>query len=310
MKQENKLSYVLITPARNEADYIEKTLRSVICQTQLPATWVIVSDGSTDATDQIVGRYAAAHTWIDFIRRPERQDRQFAAKVQCFKAGLDRVRDMDFDILGNLDADISFQPDYFAFLLDKFASMPRLGVAGTPFMEDGYSSVTDSYEGEQHVAGGCQLFRRSCFDDIGGYVPNRAGGIDWIAVTTARMKGWQTRSFPEQFFYHHRGLGTAENTGLSSVFHYGLKDYYLGNHPLWEAFRVAYRMTRRPFFINGCTLLLGYLWAAAKGMERAVSRELMAFHRHEEMAKLRSILGCAFRHKVQNIRLLLGTFWG
>jgi glycosyltransferase involved in cell wall biosynthesis len=301
-----KLSCVLITPARNEEEHIEKTLTSVIGQTRRPARWVIVSDGSTDTTDAIAARYAAVHDWIEFIRMPERRDRQFAAKVQCFKAGYARVAARSFDVIGNLDADISFDADYLGFLMDKFSSMPGLGVAGTPFIEEGYSSSTDSYEGERHVAGGCQLFRRACFEQIGGYVPNPAGGIDWIAVTTARMLGWQTRSFPEKHFYHHRGLGTAESSSLASAFNYGRKDYYLGNHPVWEAFRVAYRMTRRPYLLNGGALLAGYLWAAVSGMERAVTRELMAFHRQEEMEKLRAILAGMLRQRAAALRSLLG----
>src|SRR4030095_13130382 len=104
----------------------------------------------------------------------------------------------------------------------KCAEEPVLGVARTPFTEDdGYDTARDSFEGENHVAGGCQLFRRKCFEDIGGYVPNRAGCIDWIAVTTARMRGWKTRSFPEKRFRHYRRLGTAERGVVAALFSYG-----------------------------------------------------------------------------------------
>ena len=196
------LSYVLITPARNEEAHIEKTIQSVISQTVLPKKWVIVSDGSTDRTDEIVNQYVTEHNWIELIRMPERRDRSFAAKVNCFNAGYQKVRNISYDVIGCLDGDVSFEKDYLDFLLNKFALMPELGVAGTPFLEDGYSSVADSFEGGKHVAGGCQLFRKKCFEEIGGYIPNKAGGIDWIAVTSARMKGWRTQSFPENFFYN------------------------------------------------------------------------------------------------------------
>jgi biofilm PGA synthesis N-glycosyltransferase PgaC len=125
-------SYVLITPARDEEAYIEKTIQSVISQTVLPQKWVIVSDGSTDRTDDIVKRYAAMYSWIKLVRMPEHRDRQFAAKVQCFKAGYEEVKDERYQIIGNLDADISFGEDYFEFLLGRFAEIPELGVAGTP----------------------------------------------------------------------------------------------------------------------------------------------------------------------------------
>jgi biofilm PGA synthesis N-glycosyltransferase PgaC len=145
-------------------------------------------------------------------------------------------------------------------------------------------------EGQLHVSGQCQLFRRQCFDDIGGYLANRAGGIDWIAVTTARMKGWKTRSFREKSFFHHRQLGTAERSTFSAAFSYGEKDYYLGGHPVWELFRVAFRMAKRPYLVQGVALGLGYGWAAVRKLKRPVPKELIVFHRREQMRKLVAIL--------------------
>jgi len=291
------LAYVLVTPAHNEEAFVEKTIRSVIRQTVRPARWVIVDDGSTDATGGIVRRYLAAHPWIEMIQMPQRQDRSFAAKVVSFNAGYQAVQGLDYDIIGNVDADTSFDEDHFEFLLRRFGEDPDLGVAGTIFREDGYRSDADSFEGCNHVSGQCQLFRRRCFEEIGGYTPHRAGGIDWIAVTTARMLGWKTRSFREKTFFHHRRLGTAERGAFAAMFTYGEKDYYLGGHPLWEGFRVAYRMTRRPYLIGGIGLGLGYCWAAMRRTKRPISNRLMEFHRREQMQKLRAILTSILRFK-------------
>ena len=285
-----RYSYVLITPARNEELYIEETIKSVISQTIIPKKWVIVSDGSTDRTDEIVKQYMSNNSWIELVHMPEHRDRQFASKATCFNAGYEKVKELRYDVIGNLDGDISFGEDYLEFLLGKFLEIPELGVAGTPFIEEGYSSVTDSFEGERHVAGGCQLFRLKCFEDIGGYIPNRAGGIDWIAVTTARLKGWKTLSFKEKYFFHHRTLGTGGNGRIKALFSYGKKDYYLGNHPVWEILRVGYRTFKRPYVIGGLSTMLGYVWAWVVRMDRPVSRELMLFHRKEEMEKLKLIL--------------------
>jgi glycosyltransferase involved in cell wall biosynthesis len=291
MQRENALlSYVLITPARNEEQFIERLIHSVADQTLLPTKWVIVNDGSTDATARIVSGYLAKHEWIELINLPSHRDRSFSAKVFAVNAGLERVRNLDYEVIGNLDSDVSFVPDYFEFLLKKFREDPNLGVAGTIFQEEGYSSGKDSFEGQNHVAGGCQLFRRRCFEDIGGYVPNKAGGVDWIAVTTARMKGWKTRSFREKSFFHYRSLGTAERSLLAAAFSYGEKDYYLGGHPLWEVFRVAYRMTKKPFLLGGIALFSGYVFAFLRRAERPVSDDLMRFHRREQMMKLKTIL--------------------
>jgi glycosyltransferase involved in cell wall biosynthesis len=283
-------AYVLVTPSRNEEAFIEKTIESVIHQTVLPVRWVIVNDGSTDSTGAIAERYAAEHHWIEVVNRPVRKERSFAAKVHAFNAGRERLMDVNYEFIGNLDADVLLDKDHFEFLLGKFREDLRLGVAGTVFREEsGYSSATDSFEGQNHVSGQCQVFRRECFDEIGGYFANKAGGIDWIAVATARMKGWKTRSFKEKSFFHHRQLGTAERGVLAASFSYGQKDYFLGGHPLWELFRVSYRMTKRPYIVDGLALGLGYGLAALRRLKRPVSKELMAFHRREQMRKLKTI---------------------
>ena len=284
------LSYVLITPARDEEAFIEKTIQSMIRQTLLPTKWVIVNDGSKDRTADIVNRYLTKYHWMEMIEMPMRRDRSFAAKVNSFNAGYERVKSLGYEVIGNLDADLSFDTEYLEFLMGKFAEDSTLGVAGTIFKEEGYSSDTDSFEGQTHVAGGCQLFRRRCFEQVGGYIPNKAGGIDWIAVATARMLGWKTQSYREKWFFHHRSLGTAERSVLASGFSYGEKDYYLGGHPLWELFRVFYKITKRPYLIGGVALGLGYLWAFLRRTQRPVSDELMLFHRREQMLKLRAIL--------------------
>jgi hypothetical protein len=284
------MRYVLITPARNEERFIEQTLKAVIGQTHLPEQWVIVDDGSTDRTAEIVENYAKRYSWIDLVHRVQEPDRNFASKAHAVNSGLERLNSFQFEVAGNLDADVSFEANYMEFLMQKFSEDPELGVAGTPFTQDGnYDSRKDSFEGENYVAGPCQLFRRECFQDIGGYVPNRAGGVDWIAAMTARMKGWKVRSFPEKRFHHHRTLGTAAQGPLQALFSYGEKDYYLGGSPVWELFRVAYRMTKKPVVAGGFALLFGYCWAALRRTKRAVTPELMHFHRREQMKKLRAI---------------------
>jgi len=290
-KPGSELAYVLVTPARNERNFIEGTIRSVIAQTHRPARWIIVSDGSTDGTDEIVAGFAKENPWIELMRMPEHRDRSFAAKANCFNAGYDRLRSSHFDLVGNLDADITFGPDYYEFLAGRFAEMPLLGVAGTPFVEDATQPQDHSYAHQfadlQHVSGACQIFRRQCFEEIGGYVPIRGGGIDWVAVTTARMKGWQTRTFLETTCLHHRKMGTAIRNPLMARFRHGEEDYYVGGHPLWQVFRGAFQMRRKPLVVGGLFLMLGYFWAMARRMQRPVSPELIAFHQAEQMTRLR-----------------------
>lgn len=284
------MRYVLVTPARNEEAFIDKTLSSVCTQTVLPERWVVVDDGSTDRTPDIVSDYARRFPWIELLRRPLRPDRSFAGKAHAFHAGFERLRSVEFEVIGNIDADVSFEPDYFEFLLGKFRERPRLGVAGTTMCEPHFDALKDSFYHEQDVAGNCQLFRRACFQDIGGYVPSKLGGIDWIAVRTARLKGWETRAFPEKLFYHYRPMGTAEGGILKARFDYGRKDYFLGNHPLWQLFRVTYQMAKWPHVIGGLALLSGYLYGVVSRTERPVSPELLRFHRREQLGRLRHLL--------------------
>ncbi|MDR3458976.1 MAG: glycosyltransferase family 2 protein [Verrucomicrobiae bacterium] len=284
------MKYILITAARNEAAFITGTLDSVTAQTRLPERWVIIDDGSSDRTAEIVAEYARKFPWIGLVRNPKREGRNFAAKADAVNAALAQMAGLEFEVLGNLDADTTFAPDYMEFLLRKFAADARLGVAGTPFTQDGgYDSTKDSFEGENFVAGPIQLFRRECFRDIGGYTASPAGGVDWIAVMTARLKGWTTRSFADKRYHHHRLMGTAERSPVAALFSYGQKDYYLGGSPVWQLFRVTYRLAKKPFLAGGLALLGGYVWAAVKRVPRPISPELVQFNRAEQMKKLKGI---------------------
>jgi biofilm PGA synthesis N-glycosyltransferase PgaC len=302
------LSYVLITPARNEAEFLEETIKSVVGQTIHPVKWEIVSDGSTDATEDIIKKYAESNRWIELVRMPERRERHFAGKVHAFNAGYARVRDLKYDVIGNLDADISFEEDYMEFLLEKFARNPQLGVGGTPFREES-QQYDYRFTSIEHVSGACQLFRRECFEAIGGYVPLKVGGIDLVAVITARMKGWQTRTFTEKVSIHHRMTQGGKNVSLIRTFWSGYHDYLMGGSPSWQVFRAIYQMSKKPFVLGGSFLLAGYIWALIKQAEKPVSKELVTFRRREQMRRLRgfikSTLFCQSRrrHEYEDIRV-------
>jgi biofilm PGA synthesis N-glycosyltransferase PgaC len=284
------LKYVVITPARNEAQFIELTLRSVTNQTVLPRKWVIVSDGSTDGTDEIVMKYMARHPWIELVRMPERAERHFAGKVHAFNAGYAKVRDTENDIIVSLDADITFEDDYFAFLLEKLSADGALGLVGTPFRELSGETYDYRFVNIEHVSGACQVFRRECFEAVGGYMPVKGGSIDHIAVITARMKGWKTRTFTEKSCLHHRTMGTAGRSLLKSRFKLGMKDYAIGNHPMWELFRTARQMSQPPVLTGGLALAAGYLWGVVGQVPRPVSPDLISFHRREQMQRLSRFL--------------------
>jgi poly-beta-1,6-N-acetyl-D-glucosamine synthase len=296
-KAASHLAYVLITPARNEADFIDLTLRSVVAQTVRPLRWVIVSDGSTDGMDEIVSRYASDNPWIELVRMPERRERHFAGKVHAFNAGYARVKDLPYDIIANLDADVSFDEDYFDFLLNKLAEDPRLGVVGTPFKEGSFQ-YDYRFTSVEHVSGQVQVFRRKCFEDIGGYVPIKTGGIDLVAVITARMKGWQTRTFLEKTYFHHRKMSSAKHSALGIAFDGGRTDYTHGCDPLWEVFRSIYQIARPPLVLGGILNFAGFFWAMATRAERVVPAEFIQFRKTEQMRRLRDLFHIKREHAV------------
>jgi len=282
------LNYALITPARNEAQYIELTIKSMIAQTLLPLKWVIVSDGSSDQTDELVRKYLKEHQWIELLRMPERAQRHFAGKVHAFKAGYERLKDTKVEIIGNLDADVSFEPTHFEFLIERMGENPKIGVAGAPFRE-GTFQYDYRFSNIENVWGGCQLFRRECYEAIGGYMPLKGGCIDHVAVLSARLHGWQTRTFTENVCLHHRQMGTAMQGALEAKFKTGMKDYTVGNHPLWELVRMIYQMKNSPFVIGGLALGLGYAWSLIRRAEVPLSPDLVAFVRREQLNRLKKV---------------------
>lgn len=296
--------YVVVTPARNEGSFIELTLKSMVAQTLKPVRWVIVSDGSTDGTDEIVSRYSTAHDWIELVRLPERRDRNFAGKVYAFNAGYERVKHLSYDAVVNVDGDISFAEDFFAFLMEKLAADAGLGVIGTAFLSPSNSTYDYRFVSIEHVTGCCQVFRRQCFEAIGGYVPSKAGAVDSIAVISARMRGWKTRTFAEKSYRHHREFGTAKGGSWAARFANGRKDYIIGNHPAWELFRAVRQMAQKPILAGGLALACGYLCSWLRRVERPIPRDMLVFYRQEQIARLRKFFKAAVRLRIPSTAVL------
>jgi biofilm PGA synthesis N-glycosyltransferase PgaC len=283
-------SYVLITPARNEERYVRNTMNSVVSQTVLPEKWVIVSDGSTDRTDDIVAEYARKFDFIKLLRVEAGKQRTFGSKVNAIKYGVEQLKDVKYEFIGNLDADISFEPEYYERMLKAFQDNAKLGVAG--------GVVLDLHEGRlikrggdtNHVAGAVQLFRRECYEAIGGYAPVKAGIEDTVAEVMARMIGWEVKSFPEIKVIHHRRTGTEGQSIYSARFRMGQQDYFLGYHPLFEIAKCVYRIKERPYVIGSLFWMCGYFWSALRRDTRTVSVGFIRYLRREQMNQLWSRL--------------------
>lgn len=283
-------AYALVTPARNEQAYIAKTILSVIAQNVKPVKWVIVSDGSTDQTDSIVEKYAADHGFIRLLKREGDPRRNFGSQVRAIQAGCRLLQGVPYDFFGNLDADISFGPDYYEKVLAKFRENPKLGLAGGFVHEEvDWQFQSRKFNSESSVPHAVQLFRRKCYEDTGGYVPLKYGGPDWHAEVMARMKGWEVRSFPEIKVFHHRRTLGADGV-LSGGYRQGLMDYSLGSLALFEIVKCLIRVSHRPFLIYAACRFAGYAAACLKREQRTVSREFVNYLRSEQRERLVNIM--------------------
>jgi glycosyltransferase involved in cell wall biosynthesis len=280
-------TYVLLTAAHNEEADIARTIESVAAQTVLPERWVIVSDNSTDETDNIVQTYADKHDWIRLLRVSRKPGISFASKIIALKQGEKLLKDVPFDYLGNVDGDVAFEPFYFERLLTRFQENPRLGIAG------GY--VHDLLDGEFRnrpgnspfaVAHAGQLVRKECYQAIGGYAVLKYGGEDWHAQVSAKMRGWQTEAFSDLRISHYRPTGT-KGSHLNHVFRQGKMDYSLGSYPPFEIFKCLRRIPQKPLFIGGIARLLGFSWSSLIHEDRPVTSEFVAFLRKEQKERMR-----------------------
>ncbi len=284
-------SYALVSAAYNEGDYIENTILSVISQDVRPALWVIVSDGSTDGTDAIVKKHALYNDFIRLHRLNWEHPRNFEAQVHAINSGIGQIPTERLGFIGNLDADITFDPSYFRLLLERFQQNPRLGLAGGSIYEKS-SDGSFKYRKSNRitsVAHGVQLFRRECFFALGGaYRPLPYGGPDAYAETEARMKGWNVESFPELKAFHHRLTGSSGGV-LRYAFRQGRMDYSMGASPIFEIIKLLGRAVNKPYIAGSLSRFSGFIYSYLRGDQRAVSKEFIDYLRQEQMRKLRGI---------------------
>jgi len=282
--------YVLMTAAYNEQATIGKTLESVTHQTLLPKRWVVVSDGSSDRTDEIIQEYARNWPFIRYLRRDRKPGRSFGAKVRALQSGIPLLSDCEYSLIGNVDADVSLEPTYFEELIAYFDRRPRLGIAGGFFYEEKNGEFQNRSVNRTHaVTHAAQLVRRECYEAIGGYSVLEYGGEDWHAETSAKMKGWEIEAFPHLKIFHHRHTGEAGSL-VRHKFRQGRMDYAFGSDPLFEIFKCSLRIPEKPFFIGCIARLSGFFWSWTRRDRRPVSEDFVQFLRTEQRARVRAVL--------------------
>lgn len=281
-------NYVLITPARNEARYLPGVIDSIVNQACRPVRWVIVSDGSTDGTNEIAAKAAAVHPFIRFVETQNNGQRSFGSKARAFASGATYLDGASFSYIGNLDADITLDPHYYKQIISRMETNPKLGVTSGVCWdktENGFKCVTISLN---HAVGAVQMFRRVCYEEIGGYRPTTIGGMDSLAEFTARMKGWLTRAFSDLPVYHHKPVDSASARSPAQIrYRAGLTEYYIGTHPLFAMAKAVRRWKDSPPVASVAIRMFAYtrLWLGR--IPRDASPELVRYLKREQLSLLK-----------------------
>lgn len=280
------IPYVVITPVRNERANVPRTIASFEAQTLLPARWVIVDDGSTDGTSELVDAAAARHPWITAVHRADRGFRQpGTGVVEAFNEGLARVAGEPFEYMVKFDADLDFAPDYFERCFEKFAENPRLGIGGGAICRrEAEGLVVESHADPAfHVRGATKIYRRACWDQLGGLV--KAPGWDTIDELKASMLGWETTTFQDLKIHQLKDTGSADGNWRNWVKN-GLANYNSGYHPLFMAAKCGRRLFRRPYGLGGCALAWGFVKGCLSGSPRPLEPELIRYVQRQQLNRL------------------------
>lgn len=279
----SSIRYCIITPSRDEEQYLEGTIESVLQQTVRPQEWIIVDDGSTDSTASIIEKYSREYPWIRALRRHDRGFRSSGGGVEAFLEAYPKLNSLDWEFLVNLDGDVTFAPDYFARCFEYFQRWPQLGIGGGTIYDKIGGRLFLEKAPAFHVRGATKIYRRACWEKLGGLLP----GLGWDTVDEiqANHLGWMTRTFPDLQLIHHRATGGALGNWTTSLKD-GQADYIVGYHPIFFAVRCGRTMFRAPYFLKGIGLACGFLSALVKGVPRMGNRELRDYLRKQQMRRL------------------------
>jgi biofilm PGA synthesis N-glycosyltransferase PgaC len=280
------IQYVVVTPVRNEEQYLPLTIKSMVAQTITPRQWIIVNDGSTDQTGRVAEEGVRANAWIRVVNRPDRGFRKAGGGVvDAFYAGYDLLNGETWDYLVKLDGDLSFDPGYFEKCFGHFDENPRLGIAGGTICahRDGALEAEAKNDPVFHVRGATKIYRRACWQEIGGLI--HAPGWDTLDEVKANMLGWRTQTLAGIEVLHHRPTGAAYGTWNDRV-KAGVANYIAGYHPLFMLLKSVKRMAEKPYIIGGCALLFGFVKGYVKRIPQVEDKALIKYFREQQIDRL------------------------
>lgn len=295
--------YVIISPCRNEADFMRQTLDTVVAQSVPPALWVIVDDGSTDDTPKILAEYAAKHDWIRIVTRTDRGRRAVGPGViEAFYAGFDTIRPNDFEYLCKLDLDLNLPVGYFEGLMKRMEADPRIATcSGKAYIWE-HGELVNERHGDETSIGASKFYRVSRFQELGGFV--RQVMWDGIDGHRCRMKGWIACSWddPELRFIHLRPMGSSQTGILTGRMRHGYGQYFMGTGFAYMVANALNRINEKPYVLGSLAMVWGWLRSRLRGEARFDDPEFRLFLRRYQwralmVGKRRAITEIQERHR-------------
>jgi biofilm PGA synthesis N-glycosyltransferase PgaC len=291
--------YVLISPCRDEAEYMRQTLDSVIAQSIRPAKWIIVDDGSSDDTPRILSEYSRRHDWIEVVTRVDRGRRSVGPGViEAFYAGYERINPDDYDYLCKLDLDLRLPPRYFEILMRRMTSNPGIATcSGKAYIEQNGGLISERH-GDDTSLGMTKFDRVSCFKAIGGFV--REVMWDGIDCHRCRMNGWIACSWdePDLRFIHLRPMGSSQQSIYTGRMRHGYGQYFMGTGLLFIIASAISRLNQRPYVFGSMAMLWGWVKSALNGDPRYEDAEFRMFLRRYQWR----VLWAGKRRAIDEIR--------
>jgi poly-beta-1,6-N-acetyl-D-glucosamine synthase len=276
--------YIIITPVRNEEANIEETIRCVVSQTVRPAEWIVVNDGSTDKTGEILSQYSKIYPWLKVLELSDRGSREPGSGViRAFLRGVKEIHAKDWEFIVKLDGDLSFAEDYFARCFDEFRNDPSLAVGGGKICHQDGKVLQGDNAPKFHVRGATKIYRRAYWEAAGGVPP--VTGWDTIDEVKANMLGWTTRTFPELSVMHRRETGSADGAWRNWCKN-GRANYITGYHPLFMLLKCVKRIPQQPIFLSAFGLFCGYWGGYLQRVPRVPDKPLIRYVRGQQIRRL------------------------
>lgn len=275
--------YIIVTPVRNEEQHISATINCVVGQTVTPAEWIIVDDGSTDRTADVVAEYCRNHPWIRLLNSPGGTRARGGRVVQLVLKGIDAARTSDYEYLVKLDGDVSFEPTFFERIFREFNSTPNLGISSGISFTYVNGTLVQEKGAEGHTLGATKVYKRECYERIGGLIPSM--GWDGLDEIKARMMGWTAKPIADLVVLHHRPEGQGQGLFRSGI-ERGKGSHFMGYHPVFLLARAARQMLRPNSFADGVGMLIGYLGSALRRDSRVPDAQLVRYIRRNQIRKL------------------------